>query len=374
MQKSKENPPVALTAPEFIRLANNFYNSRNIISDLGRTQLDMDLVNYLAANNASLKKRFKVAFICICLNPPYWEFIRRMIEGSNQSFALSGHQCYDVGAKNLFLPGHDVDYFLWSDVPETEEEVRKKATDECTARGLTLEQAGGEEGLGNLYKEVQAIRAMPNLTIFPTESVEWPMPTLLRYHLFLQQEEVLKDYDYIFYCDVDMVFTNVVGDEILGDGLTTGVNPMYYLDKSMYPPYEPNPDSAAYIPRPGRLVEESGQKRFQPLYYAGGFQGGKTEAYITAMKVIKERIDEDLRKNYTAIWNEESHWNKYLFENPPSVVLDPSYIYPDSLHSEYYIPRWGKEYHPKLVTLTKKHTLRPLSQEEQNQLNMMAKK
>src|SRR6185295_18452187 len=191
---------------------------------------------------------------------------------------------------------------------------------------------------------------------------------------FLQQEEILSQYDYIFYCDVDMAFVNVVGDEILGSGLTATMNPMYALDKSMYPPYEPNSASKAYIHRPGQIVNEGNQPRFMPQYYAGGFQGGKTDQFIAAMKVMKENISADLAKGYIAIWNEESHWNKYLFDHPENLlVLNQSYLYPDSLLNEYYIPRWGRDYPPKLVTLTKKFSLRKLSPQEQAQLTAMQK-
>lgn len=107
---------------------------------------------------------------------------------------------------------------------------------------------------------------------------------------------------------------------------------------------EPNPESAAYIPLP-------------EFYFAGGFQGGRTKPFIKAMKTMERAIDEDLRKlNYTARWNDESHWNRYLLDNPPSVVLSPSYVYPDSLIDEYYAKIWGKNYPPKLITLTKPFT------------------
>jgi len=96
---------------------------------------------------------------------------------------------------------------------------------------------------------------------------------------------------------------------------------------------------------------------FQPLYAAGGFQGGRTEDFIRAMKVMKERIDTDFANNYIARWNDESHWNKYLYENPPSVVLNPSYVYPDSLNRAYYQKLWGRNYVPKLITLTKPFSL-----------------
>ncbi len=76
------------------------------------------------------------------------------------------------------------------------------------------------------------------------------------------------------------------------------------------------------------------------------------------MKVMREMIDEDFTKNnYIPIWNDESAWNKYLFLNPPTVYLTPSYVYPDSLNTAYYQKLWGRNYVPKLITLTKKFSL-----------------
>lgn len=244
---------------------------------------------------------YKVALINITLNPPYWGYLKPMVES----------------AKKYFLPGHQVDYLTWSDMAQ--------------------EMAG-------------------DIKVIPTQSMEWPMPTLMRYHLFLREEELLKQYDYIFYCDTDMEFVSTVGDEIFGN-ITAAVHPMYYLKREFIPPYEPNPESEAYIPRPGIVTTVNNKKRFVPLYFAGGFQGGRSEKFIDAMKTMKGRVDKDFGKNYIALWNDESHWNKYLFENPPDVVLSPSYIYPDSLNKAYYQRVWGRNFIPKIITLTKPFSL-----------------
>lgn len=291
-----------ITGEEFTRLANNFYNEKGYSVDYQRIITDSQLCEYVNIHREERKKKFKVAFVCICLNEPYWEYARTMIEG----------------AKKFFLPGHSVDFFLWSDMPE-----------------------------GVNY----------GAKVFPTEAVQWPMPTLMRYHLFLQQEEILKEYDYIFYCDVDMKFVGIVGDEILGNGWTAAQHPMYALRKEYNPPYEPNPESSAYIARPGQITIENERPRFQPLYFAGGFQGGTSASFLKACREMKKMIDKDLSMNYIPIWNEESTMNKYLFENPPCIVLSPSYIYPDSLIQEYYVKLWGRDYPPKLMTLTKKFTM-----------------
>lgn len=293
-----------------------------------------------------MDKKLKVALVAICLNPPYWQYLSPMIES----------------AKRFFLINHDVDYLLWSDVPEVSQlpEILPHFSSQADidqARTISPDSVRPDMVSREYVEEyVTKIRSLPNVTIFPTEPVQWPMPTLMRYHLFLQQEEVLKNYDYVFYCDADMLFVDTVDEEILGEDLTAAQHPMYALDKRYIPPYEPNPNSKAYIPRPGRVIMENGMPRFLPLYFAGGFQGGKTGPFIEAMKGMKKAIDQDFVSNYTAIWNDESHWNRYLFDHPPSVVLTPSYVYPDSLINEYYIKIWGTNYPPKLVTLTKRHT------------------
>lgn len=253
------------------------------------------------------KNKIKIGVVCIVLNQPYWQFSSEMLWGLD-TFFLKHHSIRDK---------YETEFMIWSDMP--------------------IESFKGK--------------------VFPTEPIEWPMPTLMRYHLFLQQEEYLQKFDYVFYIDVDMRITDWIGEEILGDGLTAAQHPMYALRANYQPPYEPNPESSAYIPRPGRVVEENGQKRFEQLYFAGGFQGGKTEDFIKAMKVMRKNIDEDFNRNYVARWNDESHWNKYLFNNPPAVVLSPSYIYPDSLIDSYYVKLWGRNYSPKIMTLTKAFTI-----------------
>ncbi len=313
-----------LTAEEFTRLANNFYNQIGVATDINRISLDSHLFNYINGNSGKFPK-FKVAFCWICLNEPYWQYAKTMIEG----------------AKQFFLPGHDVDYFVWSDMP---------------ADTISIKKLEGKNSYADGFNDAVEKLSFQKFgaTIFPITPEPWPMPTLMRYHLFLQQEDVLKDYDYIFFCDVDMKFVNVVGDEILGKGLTAALHPGYAIRKEYWPPYEPNKDSASFINRPGMVINDGGKPRFMPMYFAGGFQGGVSKEWFKAMHKMKKLIDKDLAMGYVPIWNDETAWNKYLEKTPTDlVVLTPSYIYPDSLIKEYYEPLWGVSHPPKLMTLTK---------------------
>lgn len=279
------------------RIGHNFLSKLTdgnyTVDELNRINAYINFV--LTKENRDFKK-LKIGLMFVCINENYWPYIKPVV----------------TDAKTFFLPWHEVEIMVWTDMPSYE-----------------------------------------GVTLFPVESVGWPYPTLMRYHMFLKQEEYLKKFDYLFYLDLDMRIVNIIGDEILGDGLTAAEHPMYSLRNNLYPPYEPNPKSASYIPRPGKVIQDEGKPRFRPYYFAGGFQGGTTETFIPAMKGTKKLIDADLTMNYIPIWNDESAWNRYLFDNPPSVVLSPSYVYPDSMINEYYIKIWGRDYPKKIITLTK---------------------
>lgn len=305
-------------------------------------------------------KKQKIALVFICLNLPYWQFLEQIIKD----------------AKQHFLTNHQVDFFGWSDMPElntpeyqailstapTNEEIEREMSlltqlppAESRNRFNELTRISSRE---SLEQSITFLRSQKDITVFPTEPIEWPYPTLMRYHLFLQQEETLKEYDQIFYLDVDMRIVDTVGDEILSEGLTMAEHPMYSLRREYIPPYEPNMKSTAFIPRLGAvIINEAGQPWFKPFYAAGGFQGGTSTEFIKAMKEMRKNVDRDSNNNYIAIWNDESHWNKYLFNYTGYLkVLSPSYVYPDSLIQEYYTKVWGKNYKPIIVTLTKKFT------------------
>lgn len=331
------------------RLSHNFlmreHKGDHSIDDIN---LLTTYLNYVLDKGNRDLPSYKVGLVFIGVNAPYWQYITPVVQ--------------DV--KNAFLPGHEVEVLLFTDLPSEKDEkafIEAAPTREEITAALAKDPNAYADKPTTVDREylqsvIPAIRSL-GATIFPIESVPWPYPTLMRYHVILEQEEYLKKFDYVFYMDVDMRIINIVGDEILGDGITAAQHPMYALDKKFFPPYEPNPSSASYIPRPGRVKIEDNKPRFEPLYFAGGFQGGKTALFLEAIKKVKELVSTDLTNNYIPVWNDESAWNRYLFDNPPSVVLSPSYIYPDSMITEYYVKLWGRNYTPRIVTLTKPFTV-----------------
>lgn len=374
----------------------------------------------LEATNGGVNIEFgspkKVALVFICLNDRYWPYLQQVIKDCRQHFLKNHHVDYfawtDFNEENERKQLEGLDNLLKAFVsapPEKKNEALgqflsvftvvtrlyehfypqqlQAAFQEMAQLGLFFKREGEKFWMESTRpsfsdQDIQVVYAvaknllmlaqkdmndsLKGVTLIDTEPVPWPSPTLMRYHLFLNEEERLKDYDYIFYMDADMRVVATIGDEIMGDGLTAAQHPMYDLRKEFIPPYEPNKDSTAYIKRPGAVVDDQGRPRFKPYYYAGGFQGGIASEFIKAMKVMKKNIDRDFDSNYIAIWNDESHWNKYMFDyEGPSIVLSPAYVYPDSLIKEYYESKvWGRSYEPKIITLTKPFTLSAQGAEE----------
>lgn len=302
--------------------------------------------------NVSFAKKKKIALLFIAVNERYWPYVKTVIED----------------CEKLFMPHHKVDFFVWTDIPrEDSPELQARLNGLLPDQEFqTAAQSGARPpdqwwGRETIRGTIDFLRNHKKIKLQETEGADWPAPTLMRFHLFLNEEEALKDYDYIFYLDADMRVVDKISDEIMGDGLTAAPHPGYAIDKRFIPPYEPNEESEAYIARLGRVVDDGGKPRFMPFYAAGGFQGGKSGHFIKAMKKMKSAIDKDFNRNYIAIWNDESHWNKYLWEYQKAggkiTFLDPSYVYPDSLIKEYYVPLWGRDYPPKIITLTKPFSL-----------------
>jgi histo-blood group ABO system transferase len=172
----------------------------------------------------------------------------------------------------------------------------------------------------------------------------WPFMTLERYAIFNQHDigKPLSEldnnnvYDYAFYCDVDMLFVEKVGDEILGPNLTATIHPGFFNKPRELFTYEENSESLAYIGRNEGV-----------FYFAGGFQGGTAKAYGKAINDLATNIKKDLSNGIMAVWHDESHWNKHLLHNPPSVILSPSYCFPENWN---WLP-----FKKRLLALDKNH-------------------
>lgn len=174
----------------------------------------------------------------------------------------------------------------------------------------------------------------------PIEHKGFPYATLDRYKHFTNNSEKLKSENYLYYVDVDCLFIDHVGQEILGD--LVGVRHCGFINKQGT--YEDKPNSVFYAD-PSRYK----------YYFGGGFQGGKMEDYLKLSKWCYDNIEQDLANGLMPRWHDETALNKYLLDNPPDVILTPSYHYPQG-NIEVYKQEWlPKTFSPKILLLDKNH-------------------
>ncbi len=164
----------------------------------------------------------------------------------------------------------------------------------------------------------------PDLRVIPVEHSEWPGMAIRRHSLFRENAQVFAGMDYLYYLDADMRVIDRVGDEILGD-LVAVTHPGFHDKPREKFTYERRRESTAWIP------PDKGSR-----YYCSAFQGGRTERFLEAARVMAEHIRTDEENGITAVWHDESHWNRYLVDHEASLVLTPSYCwYPDGRSKEF---------------------------------------
>lgn len=182
----------------------------------------------------------------------------------------------------------------------------------------------------NVETDINSERKIVKIDV---EHKPWPWMTLGRYDIFTKNSEHFKDFDYLFYCDVDMLFLDTVDNEILSDRVATQ-HPGWYGRRGTP---EENPRSLACV-YPNEEMQ----------YFAGGFNGGSCSEFLKMSKKLSENIWKDLSNGIIAIWHDESHLNRYFIDNPPTNILDPSYCYPGS---------WDIPFPKRLLALVKDHSV-----------------
>ncbi|KAM7015661.1 globoside alpha-1,3-N-acetylgalactosaminyltransferase 1-like [Tautogolabrus adspersus] len=131
-------------------------------------------------------------------------------------------------------------------------------------------------------------------------------------------KQIRNEADYLFMMDIDSVFHNPVGGESLSQ-LSAVLHRGYYKNTHRDKfPYERRSRSKAYIP--------AGEGDY---YYTAAVWGGYLEDMYKLVKYCYMQSEEDTRNGIEAVWQEESHLNKYLLYNKPTKVLSPEYLWSD---------------------------------------------
>uniref|UniRef100_A0A8C0GCP9 ABO glycosyltransferase n=1 Tax=Chelonoidis abingdonii TaxID=106734 RepID=A0A8C0GCP9_CHEAB len=131
----------------------------------------------------------------------------------------------------------------------------------------------------------------------------------------------INEVSYLVCVDVDMRFNDQVGVEILSDLFGT-LHPVFYAAERRSFTYERRPASQAYVP------SDEGD-----FYYMGSIFGGTVMEVYKLTKKCHEAIMVDKANGIEAIWQEESHLNKYFVYHKPTKILSPEYLWDDNLGS-----------------------------------------
>jgi len=225
--------------------------------------------------------------------------------------------------KEKFLPGDHVDkkFFLWTDNPLYEPVLSHIAQHDDPNGGA----------------------------IIPKERLGFPGDTLFRYHFFAKaaQDGVFDNVDYLFYFDADMIVEDLVteGGDLaplfLGSVDLVAVTHPGYTWNGRMGTFEAHPASSAYV--------NDFMKR-RTTYVAGGFLGGKTNAFLNMAQAIRGLVDKDQERGYTAVWHDESYLNAFVaYSQPKPLILHPGYCYPENCYGHsMHIP-----FHRYVVALEK---------------------
>lgn len=161
--------------------------------------------------------------------------------------------------------------------------------------------------------------------VYREKQLPWPLPTLLKYHYFLQVEEELKQMDYLYQSNGPVVCEDYVDEEgflpreEFGETLMFTRHPGFYQKPRIFIPYERNPRSKAYVPyNQGKC------------YVFGAMNGGKSDAYLSFMKELRQRITDDLNHNLIARFHDESHVNHGILFQENYRIIDMAYAYPSN--------------------------------------------
>ncbi|XP_076843704.1 histo-blood group ABO system transferase-like isoform X2 [Brachyhypopomus gauderio] len=189
-------------------------------------------------------------------------------------------------AETHYMQGYRVHYYIFTDQPEAVPMVTLGANRSLTTLKIPSSNRWQEISLGRMEKLEELI-----------------------------ENRLVNEVDYIFSLDVDTKFYGHWGAETL-DQLVAAVHFGFYKTPRDEFTYERRPESQAYIPY--------GEGDY---YYAGAVIGGLVNEVHKLVKTCRIQLEVDKANSIEAVWQEESHLNKYFLYNKPTKILSPEYLW-----------------------------------------------
>jgi hypothetical protein len=140
----------------------------------------------------------------------------------------------------------------------------------------------------------------------------WPYSVRDRHSIILANRRQIRG-QFVLFLDADMLFEDLIADEIIADGLTVVGHPCMPAGTPVDElTYERNPESAAYIPY------GEGDR-----YYYGALIGGPRDTFLDYSRQVDAMCQAD--GDYSPVWQDESYLNRILLDSPPALELDARY-------------------------------------------------
>lgn len=171
-----------------------------------------------------------------------------------------------------------------------------------------------------------------NVHLIERKCQGFPNDSLFRFDMFLSISESLKRFDYVFFCNANMLFVQPVGRDILPEkeGLMAVLHPTYFRRWPVsFFPYERNKKSTAYIAPYGKNYH----------YFMGSLNGGKVHDFLLMSETLSQNTHQDWDSGIVAKVHDESHLNKYM-RNHSCKVIPSAYAYPEG---------WNLPFEPKMI-------------------------
>lgn len=163
----------------------------------------------------------------------------------------------------------------------------------------------------------------------PTPKEPWPLPTLNRFDYFLKNAHAISACSHLIFANSNLRPVVDIGFDEFFDGsneLFGTRHPGFAFSKQRWyqkPPgtFETNKKSTAYAGRRPKI------------YFAGGLNGGTTEAWLRLSGYLSDNIRTDKANNINgtgwAIWHDESQINHYFNCRTSPKIIGPEYLYPE---------------------------------------------
>lgn len=188
-----------------------------------------------------------------------------------------------------------------------------------------------------------------DITIVEIPHHGWPKMPLLRFELLHENRDLFKE-KYLFLIDSEARFEQKITQSVLSYRVATLHRNITRLRDEYN--YETRKSSTAFV------APNEGEK-----YYACGFIGGANREFKRMSEIISTNIRTDIDNGIRAIWGDESHLNRYLIDNRPTLVLPPNYMCPSSnhlfvpfiIHRDKKFKRVNKEDTKKFLNVNKKN-------------------